>query len=71
MKMGRPFRPQDSIEVPHNFLDRLLGGPQLMLPVKIAYNGKSFTIPRALFDTGASGYLFMSVSFARKIKQTL
>lgn len=49
-----------------SFLRRHLGGTPYTFPCTIAYNGSSLST-HALVDTGASGDLFVSVTFAKKL----
>jgi hypothetical protein len=47
-------------------LDQLLGGSSLTISGSISINGLSLTIPDILIDTGANGYIFISVKMARR-----
>jgi transposase InsO family protein len=49
------------------YLRDYFGGNQLytQTPTKIVFNGKSLSAARTLLDTGANGYIFMSIEFAR------
>ena len=53
------------------FLPKLLGGKSFLVPCTVANNGLSLTTYNALADTGANGYLFVSVRFARKMLKVL
>jgi hypothetical protein len=51
-------------QIPYDFLTKYLGGDALTLPCSVAtHNG--ILSAKGLGDTGASGYLFMSVRFGR------
>lgn len=49
-----------------DFLGKHLGGRPFTFPCAITFNGMSLSA-HALVDTGASGYLFVSISFARRL----
>jgi len=54
-------------DIPFNFLDRYLGGTDLRITSKVAYNGLSLTAHHTLPDTGANGYLFVNRAFAQRM----
>ena len=56
--------------IPQDFLSGLLGGNPLLFRCTIANNGYCVNAS-ALADTGACGFLFMSLAFAKKVKRFL
>ena len=58
-------------DIPFNFLDRYLGGTDLRITSKVAYNGLSLTAHHTLPDTGANGYLFVNRAFAQRMIRLL
>lgn len=54
-----------------DYVDRLLGGSAFLSTGTIAKDGLAVTTPNILIDTGACGYLFVSVQFARKLIKLL
>lgn len=56
--------------VPYDFLSRILGGGAFTLKATIVNNGLSLTC-KALIDTGADGYLFISLNFAKRVLKLL
>jgi hypothetical protein len=53
-----------------NILGKLLGGPQLTMRCSLAFNGKSLSAT-ALLDSGANGYIFINVPFAKKLRRLI
>lgn len=57
--------------IPYDFLSRILGGTPFTGTCTIVNNGLSLTTTSALIDTGASGYLFVNLKFARRLVKYL
>lgn len=58
-------------EAQPDFASKFLGGRPFLSTCSIANNGVSLTTQDALIDTGANGYLFVSVSFAKRLLRQL
>lgn len=56
--------------IPYDFLRRYLGGDPMLIAASISLNGLNYNT-RALIDTGANGYVFISKQLARRLYTTL
>lgn len=54
-----------------DFVSKLLGGRPFLTSCSIANNGVSLTTTDVLVDTGANGYLFVSVAYAERLLKQL
>ncbi|KAK3896448.1 hypothetical protein C8A05DRAFT_20575, partial [Staphylotrichum tortipilum] len=54
-----------------DFLSKYLGGKPFQAPCTLSFNGCSLMTRNALVDTGADGYLFVNVTFGRKLVRLL
>lgn len=57
-------------DIPYDFLSRYLGGNPLIFPCQVAFNGTALNT-LCLIDSGANGFLFVSVAFAKKMLRLL
>jgi hypothetical protein len=58
-------------EIPYDFLDRYMGGFPLVVHSTVSYNGMSLSTCLTLLDSGANGFLFVSVTFAKRLLKLL
>lgn len=61
---------EERSSIEKEFLSEIVGGDPFTLPLSIGQNGCVFTT-RALLDTGANGYLFVSMDLAEKLLRGL
>ncbi|KAK3938273.1 hypothetical protein QBC46DRAFT_451301 [Diplogelasinospora grovesii] len=68
---GLDVLPEDIPSILEMDLGEFLGGEPLVCPCTIANDGLSLTTQDALIDSGANGYIFVSLAFAKKLRKIL